>query len=250
MSEIEFLTMYGDPDHLVLYAGAAPGTHTNYLSKTLFPDLRFVLVDPARFDAWTTDKIEIRNTYFTDEMAEEFKNQKTIFISDIRSMDASMSDQEKESRVQIDMKMQMGWVRTIKPKATMLKFRLPYSAGKTSYFAGKIFFPIWGGRTTSETRLIVTEDEIEKNMEYDHNDYEDIMFHYNTITRTTYFPHHLRGEGLDHCYDCCAEIFVLKEYLRKVKKITDEKELSYKAVQMSYDISRLISNTGRTLKVV
>ena len=52
MSELEFLLLYARKDDVqqVVYAGAAPGKHTNYLSQ-LFPQLRFHLVDPARFSA-------------------------------------------------------------------------------------------------------------------------------------------------------------------------------------------------------
>ena len=48
-SEIEFLTLYGHLAKTVVYAGAAPGTHINYLSKELFPEHKWVLVDPAPF---------------------------------------------------------------------------------------------------------------------------------------------------------------------------------------------------------
>jgi hypothetical protein len=183
-------------------------------------------------------------------MAEEFVGKKTIFICDIRSMSKDMSDAEKEERVVIDMKSQMNWVQTMKPKASMLKFRLPYPppAGSTKYLDGDIFFPVWGGRTTSESRLMVTDPD--KLRVYDHNDYEDLMFHFNTVTRTTYYPHSLQGEGLDHCYDCNAELFILRNYLQKIKGIEDPEELDKQVVKMSAAISRRISLTGRTLRVV
>jgi hypothetical protein len=41
----------------------------------------------------------------------------------------------------------------------MLKFRLPYTPpdAATEYLDGQLFLPVWGGRTTTETRLIVTD---------------------------------------------------------------------------------------------
>jgi hypothetical protein len=92
------------------------------------------------------------------------------------------------------------------------------------------------GRTSSETRLIVTQKDETK--EYCHKDYEDLMFYFNTTTRTKhplyfflaffflfislaysfllfwvtvsrYWPHNVKGEGLDHCYDCAGEICIL-----------------------------------------
>jgi len=53
LSEIEYLTNVLPADRTqmqyVVYAGAAPSNHTNYLAG-LFPHLKFILVDPARFD--------------------------------------------------------------------------------------------------------------------------------------------------------------------------------------------------------
>ena len=54
-------------------------------------------------------------------------------------------------------------------QAAMLKFRLPYAPDPSSahaqtsvpttteYLDGDLYLPVWGGRTTTETRLIVTD---------------------------------------------------------------------------------------------
>lgn len=62
-----------------MYAGAAPGSHTNYLSD-LFPDLNFVLVDPAPFIARETNRVRIWQTFFTDEMARKFAGQNVSIL--------------------------------------------------------------------------------------------------------------------------------------------------------------------------
>lgn len=54
----------------MVYAGAAPGTHTNYLAD-LFPTISFLLVDPSDFYAKPTDRIQIRQEFFTDEICDE-----------------------------------------------------------------------------------------------------------------------------------------------------------------------------------
>jgi len=250
-SEIEFLTLYGDKGCTIVYAGAAPGTHIKYLSEELFPDVNFVLVDPAPFDVKETDKIKIINDFYTDELAMKYSKKngydKLLFVSDIRSMSASMSDRDKEERVKIDMKCQAEWHKIMEPTATMLKLRMPYVAGTTTYLSGKVFFPIWGGRTTTETRLVVTSNE---ERVYDHNEYEDLMFHHNTITRTSYFEHDVKGEGLDHCFDCSSEIFVLGQYIRKhMAETVKEDAVNGEIAWMSKHISRVISNNGRTLRL-
>ena len=164
-----------------------------------------------------------------------------------------------QAQVVKDMELQQDWAIEIHPEASMLKCRMPYKKGQTQYLDGHIYFPIWGGRTTSETRLVVTRkdhydpdtQEPRKRM-YDHKWYEDLMFHFNTVTRTTYFPHDItldEGEGLDHCFDCASEIFLIQEYLRKHKGIQDPDTLKKETIQMSRDITRECSSSGRSLLV-
>eukprot|EP01028_Stygiella_incarcerata_P006405 TRINITY_DN2611_c0_g1_i1.p1 TRINITY_DN2611_c0_g1~~TRINITY_DN2611_c0_g1_i1.p1 ORF type:complete len:652 (+),score=162.69 TRINITY_DN2611_c0_g1_i1:57-2012(+) len=262
-SEIEFLTLYTEPPKdkdadlpekrpLVVYAGAAPGTHTNFLQEVLFPWVDFVLVDPAPFDARRTEHIEVHQTFFTDACAREYQSDKVgdrpvLFISDIRAIENGMNDAEIESQIKVDMSWQQDWIEIMKPRVSMLKFRLPYTKGTTPYLKGKLFLPIWGGRTTTETRLVVHEaDNLEK-MDYDHTTYEEELFYHNTIRRTQYYEHDVVGEGLDHCFDCASEVFVLSEYFRKHRGMTDAGEIAKEVSRLSRDISKHISNTGRTL---
>lgn len=87
LSEIEFLTEFAEPGDVVLYAGAAPGTHILYLSD-LFEKVSFVLVDPAKFKCKGTDRVVVRQEYFSTELAMEFVSaQRVLFICDIRTAD-------------------------------------------------------------------------------------------------------------------------------------------------------------------
>lgn len=47
LSELQFLTEYGNNN--CLYAGSAPGNKT-YLLSRLFPNIKFILIDPNKFD--------------------------------------------------------------------------------------------------------------------------------------------------------------------------------------------------------
>lgn len=123
LSEIEFLTEHAvDDDCIVVYAGAAPGTHIPYLAN-LFPQVKlFLLYDPADFKEWVThleERVEVHQGFFTDEVAiqlkERYKNDTLLFLSDIRTADPKvMSEEEVEENVVKDMTMQMGWVSYIK----------------------------------------------------------------------------------------------------------------------------------------
>lgn len=51
----------------LILLGSAPGNHIPYLVD-LFPEHKFILVDPNPFSIEETDRIKIVNGYFTDEM--------------------------------------------------------------------------------------------------------------------------------------------------------------------------------------
>jgi cap2 methyltransferase len=216
MSEIEFLTTYAQDGYTVVYAGAAPGTHISYLSS-LFPNISFDLFDPAPFSLHEVpNKIRIftgRDGMFTDETAKRYSNRNDIFfICDVRSADwQQQSDEETESQVIQDMQNQKRWHEIIKPVKSILKFRLSWRPGQTTYLAGDIYFPVWGPITTTETRLVTSEGL----HNYDNSKYEQQMFYFNTTDRVALYPHPVENptQGLDHCYDCTAEVYILWKYL-------------------------------------
>lgn len=253
ISELEFLSLYSKPGYLIVYAGAAPGTHTNFLSE-LFPDLKFFLVDPAPFIAKETDRLKIRQSYFTNQTCEDVleiaNGSPILFISDIRTGDPNvLSSVQIEKSIKDDMEMQKKWVKLIKPFASMLKFRLPWETGKTSYLRGKIYFPVWGRETTTECRLITTLEDLQNGeIEYFNTKYEEQMFYFNRVTRVQYYDHSYNSyRGLDHCYDCAAEIKIIEDYLIKVKnELKEDEDLKNKVKQMMTSITIKIGN-GRDL---
>lgn len=105
----------------------------------------------------------------------------------------------------------MQWYHLLESGAGLLKFRLPWSEGTTRYLSGKTYLPIWGPQTTTETRLLVTNST--NMIEWDNKKYEEQLFYFNNITRQSIYKHDVISEGLDYCYDCAAEVYVLKAYL-------------------------------------
>jgi len=234
ISEIEFLTNYGHLAKLVVYAGAAHGTHIAYLSK-LFPDHQFDLWDPATFIVKETERIKIYNQLFLDQNAQDYAREKggenILFISDVRSVqklnglgDDQDNNDEWENEIVENMNMQEKWIKIIQPQMSMVKFRLPYRSGKTTYLAGEIHFQAWAPQTSTETRYLISRSDVlaENTITFDHDCYNDQMFRFNWLTRSQWFPHNLKcGKkakipGLDHCYDCAAEIFILRQYLKSL----------------------------------
>ncbi|CAF0976606.1 unnamed protein product [Rotaria sp. Silwood1] len=245
LSEIEFLTSYATDDNcLVVYVGAAPGAHLDYLSS-LFPTLEFVLIDIQPFVTFKSDKIKIQSECFTEDLAKTFskENKSILFICDIHTF--SNHDNLKED-IHIDISNQIIWCSTIDPHASLLTFRLPNAPGTILFFEGHLLLDTWTSRKSMECRLIVEKNAQMKT--YDHGDFERAMNNFQNITRTMYYTHAfdtVETEGLDNCYDCRSEIFILEKYLHKIKTCTDESELKRKIAELSYDISRNIGEKNR-----
>ena len=48
--------------------------------------------------------------------------------------------------------------------------------------------------------------------DWDHVDYEEKCFYFNTTTRLRHYPHGISGAGLDDSWDCAAEVAILRAY--------------------------------------
>jgi len=246
LSEIEFLTrvLKDNPDeYTVLYIGAASGDHIPVLSN-MFPEVRFILYDPARFkikekmysesnkeSARSNQRylIKIYNKLFTDDEVQKYKGiRNLLFISDIRSVPQNQEDPgpldfdpEFEHEVEWNMNQQKKWVEELRPYRSLLKFRLPFTKEKMTYFSGTIFFQAYPPSESTETRLEIRG--VPREIEYDCNKYEEQMFYFNTVYRvqTFYNFHSLYG----YSYDTIREYFILKDYFKlrclSPKYITD-----------------------------
>ena len=257
MAEIEFLTLIGREnlrDALVVYAGAAPGTHMTYLCG-LFPEVKFLLVDPAPFQVKASAQVAIIYDLFTDEMARVIASVCDVhtpvyFISDVRSTDPTSGQTREimEGQVFSDHVDQMRWHELMGSRRSMLKFRLPWNTAQTEYLDGDIYLPVWGTRTTTECRLITHEQFPCKKKVYDNVKLERQMMYFNNVTRHSLFPHRVvGGEGIDHCYDCTAECHILGRYLEAYPERQDAaKGVCGTVSDMSRGVSRRLSSR-RTL---
>ena len=259
ISEIEFLTIIGQEglrDATVVYAGAAPGTHIRFLA-TLFPLVRFVLVDPAPFSIRESHQIEIIQEMFTDELAKTLgsRHRRIYFISDIRSTDPFRDEANVvEERVVADMKAQQDWHFLLGSQRSILKFRLPWDDGHTRYLNGDIYLPVWGPSSTTECRLITVKPGAHEEVyrTYDNRKYERQMFYFNNVTRHSLYRHQLSmgsplAEGIDHCYDCKAEIEILRGYLTEMSsRPFNHLTIGYEIARMSREISKALG-ANRTL---
>lgn len=233
MSEIQLLNMYfkKNPDGkpTIVYVGAAPGTHLQFL-LFLFPKVRFILYDGAKFDTSLLDRrFELHNEFFTDETCHAVKKHcaalesDLLFISDIRL--GANSHMKFEAQVERDNALQLGWIKILKPKYSLIKFRLPYTlkhGDKVTYVKGKIMFQIWPPPTSGETRLLVTRANINTEAFYDFKTYEESLFFHNKWSRRFCFPVTdpsvkaivtAKNNKYCTCYDCMAELYTLQQYV-------------------------------------
>jgi cap2 methyltransferase len=209
----------------------------------MFPKHTFILVDPAPFTVRPErGRIFIHQAMFTDDLANELRqgllqrNTRILFISDVRSCDPDFhSEQVHTERINADMRAQARWHRILRPFKSMLKFRLPYASGVTEYLKGDIHLPVWGPPSTTECRLVVNTHP--STQTYDHTDHEEKMFHFNTVTRVALYPHTVCGCGIDHCYDCTAEIGILKAYLAAAGRDDSDRSVAQLSALISSSIS-------------
>ncbi|AYV77274.1 MAG: hypothetical protein Barrevirus27_1, partial [Barrevirus sp.] len=209
LNEVYFLSRFGNLSNTVVYAGAAPGTHISLLAE-LFPNHKFILYDPSRFNIKETDNIKIftgeDEGYFTGPIAKQYANQNVLFISDIRSVKGITDFKEFESRVIIDNELQKEWVTIMKPAKASLKFRIPFTIKEPyEYFDGLIEVQAWAPKTSSETRLITDGLKMKK---YDPIAYENKMFYFNNYIR----PNKTYG---NLSWDTAYEIFIWQQYFKK-----------------------------------
>jgi SAM-dependent methyltransferase len=95
LNEIQFLTICKDLGHkYCVYAGSSPGNKTHYLS-TLFPDIKFILVDPNRFDIFVNGKSHRDNPHpDIIHIYKHFPTESNVWRVDKKLHDMSEKDKE------------------------------------------------------------------------------------------------------------------------------------------------------------
>ncbi len=263
LTEIHFLTLscqkFGSNKKVFIYAGAAPGDHSVLLHK-MFPDITFILVDPAPFNHTViTYSKSVSNFkiisgidgqgFFTNKLAEylknKFHNSTILFTSDIRLNNPDEID------VQQDQIRQFNWIKILEPNISMVKFRLPYGElipkGISKYPKGTIFIQPFPGVSSTETRFILYKEDINTISEYSDEQYERTLFKHN-INRSQYkyyipekYEYNLLTDGFCNCYDCCLMQQIISDYMKLINlEVTRDSLKDY--------ITKIISQTSTTGK--
>lgn len=220
-SEIQVLTDYVENDDLLVYIGAADGTHINILVG-LFPMLQFYLCDPRRILVPTTNRITIAQELFNPdnflEWVKGIKYNRLILFSDIRSVGPLDHPYNMRAAETIkDMRIQEEWVNKLRPAMALLKFKLPRD-DQMEYLDGKLLLPILSRSRSRELRLLVTPvNGTYPTKMYDMS-YNHRCYYYNNEVRTMYYEYNKTIPVLDHCHDCAMIQLILDNYLALYSK--------------------------------
>lgn len=282
LTEVQFLNQTSVK--YCIYAGASPGNKTHYLSE-LFPNIKFILVDPNRFDIMlqpemvshrkkkhddiihlthgyptqsnvasvdkkdyvdfikrTDHKIYIIEDYMTDEISELLKELECVFISDIRSNIAPESSVPSDFDIVWNSSMMFNWITILNPVMSMLKFRPLYFNGdypvvemgdfETSKkfgidFVGNLknkkyimpkstlYIQPYAGKTSSELRQWIKQEDLGTFVEYDTKKIDDSLFYFNCIQRGLCFHENKNADKQSHfchCNDCALENNIWETY--------------------------------------
>jgi len=286
LSEIQFLTKVCQKlntkslkDYAVVYVGAAPGLHFPILYN-LFPELIWLLYDPARFSKEASmhpqkQRLKIFNQFFTDETIKHAKqnseNRKILFISDIRLS-------PDEEAVMKDMISQAKWGTDLEADYMLLKYKLPYDDENTIlyktntiddlqinpkhiinpnlkaddktllYLKGDIYIQLFAHIHSIELRLMV--EKVNGKYELDIVKYSEIekkMFYFNINLRTSWstedydFLHYI--PGYDSSIECVMEYFIIKNYYEYLHNIKDKNIIIQKIFDMAFFHEKLAHTT-------
>lgn len=228
------------PRKVILYVGAGPGFHLIYLIK-MFPNIEWHLFDVRFCDDLLAEarkpnpRVFIEKSYFDENAVTTYREMSTdpnidfYLISDIRdlSFDSRNWSLEEEHKVIEDMLLQKSWVESLRPKYSMLKFRLPYAdtidtfGEEIMYLDGTIFKQPFAKKKSTETRLIVDGDVI-RDIPYSLREFEPAMSYHNMVIRGREFifplSDQLNGKEVSRLlkinkkYDCAYLITLLHTY--------------------------------------
>lgn len=252
LSEIDFLTKYydkfDDTQKYVLYIGASPGHHINYLIK-MFPDIEYILYDKVDtgVDIKNNKNVTFHKKYFTNEEAERYKGMNIFVICDIRGLGlkytkVSNKNVEKvaDEIIYEDMIKQKEWCKIIEPKSALLKFRVSWNTPTTTYFDGELYFQIWSGNESIELRLVPDMNKIKM---WDNKKIEEILFYYNTKTRRKPMKN-AQCPCIGNYHESLAEMSILTDYIKKFQD-TSHNKIGKFACDLSLSITMFLMRTSK-----
>ena len=242
LTDIEFLTNHVTSQKAtVLYIGAGPGLHISGLSE-MFENIRFILLDSKTIEAQNTDRIKINSLRNVDEVIRNLKKSRepVYLICNVRT---NSTPPNVEEDIRQDLVNQQAWYRDLRPEVSMFTFRVDRSIPKTRFYEGIFVIEPWSSRRSYDCRLVVKQGAA--TVDHDNRRIVSALSHFQNVARTMYYDHQIdegKANGLDHCYDCRAEIRIITNYFKRVKGMTDDAKILAKVPKWSSILSEDIQD--------
>nr|QBK93568.1 MAG: XRN 5'-3' exonuclease [Pithovirus LCPAC404] len=234
MSDIYFISKYGDKSIDILYVSHTSTIANKYMSHLLdqFEEINKIYIYMSSDEELKSNvDIVINNTFKDDDVVKWSKYAKPfLFICDA------------------DMFLQQRWYEKMKENpnlfAAMLKFDINHSDESEYYVGNEIFFQCWNSLEPKSKIVVTNTPESLRIRKYNVLHYTKTFHYLNDIIREWKFFNHLvqigRSDtpfGLDHCYDCALEVRIWAEYLDS----RDESVTSRKIAKLITDVTDLSS---------
>ena len=212
-----------------------------------------------------------------NDYAKLFNSIDHVFISDIRSNTVDQ-DYPLDIDIFLNTSMMYNWMNILKPYYSMLKIRMPYGTdsntdtkmyedefklskkygidflsdykiNKFKMSKSELYIQAWAGRSSSELRMYIKKDDINKIIDYNVDEIEGKMFYFNNISRNWHL--HINSNSSKkynfcHCNDCALENLIWTDYLKKNKSFVKN---IYEAINIANNITHrtLVSHHHGTI---
>lgn len=188
-----------DAKATLLYIGADPGDHLNILAE-MFPNITFHVYDPLEMKKITeTHNLIKHQQTFTDDFCylyEENPDTPLLLISDIRNKNYS-ADPKTKQQVQAnadmilnDMDCQQRWVKKLKPRMSLLRFRPLLKTeleerprARFEYLTG-VHLKLPYSKEKTNSMMLMVGEHLTTGTYYD-NDIVDHLKYHNIVIRNT-----------------------------------------------------------------
>ena len=208
---------------LWLGAGEMSATAIEYLLN-LFEEHEFTLIDWHNLDNPKLRGLSKRKEYskrlqviqqtFTDAQAKAKSEEYEIFISEYRT--ATLESGQYQLKIDNDQRNQLQWYNSLLPQLALLRFQPPRIPGTTKYVVGEMFLAPWASPRNIETYIALEEPSSVVYDNYDFATHQQRMYYHNRVHRLSAWLHKTAKDdfGLDTCWDCAAESYILEQYIR------------------------------------
>ena len=197
---LAFLSTFSKGGEHILLIGAEPAKFLLHLMP-FFPSLTWEIWNSNNYDqriryrrkeVWSNPfPLNLNQRYQLPKLPNIARNDRIFIISFLQ-----------------DLPFNQRLIQKIEPDESLVVFNPP-NIEKFKYLEGTALLQPWNDQNSNETMLIPKNNS---EATWEGKRYYKQMLDFNLRTRVRYYDHSVVSEGLDHCFDCAAEVAVWKLY--------------------------------------